>query len=69
MTLLNRLKPEYLEVLKTSKNALCRRVINILDDNSVWLDLTINDADTVLLVLENKNFTHITLLARLFYDE
>lgn len=69
MTLLNRLKPEYLEVLKTSKNALCRRVINILDNNSVWLDLTINDADTVLLVLENKNFTHITLLARLFYDE
>ena len=69
MTLLNRLKPEYLEVLKTSKNALTRRVINILDSKSVWLDLTINDADTVLLVLEDKNFTHVTLLSRLFYDE
>ena len=69
MTLLTRLKPEYLDVLKTSKNALCRRVINILDNESIWLNLTINDADTVLLVLENKNFTNISLLSNLFTDE
>ena len=69
MTLLNRLKPKYLDVLRTSKSALTRRTINILDSKSIWLDLTINEADTVCLVLEDKNFTSILTLSNLFTDE
>lgn len=68
-TLLTRLNPKYIDNISRTNTALERSIVNILEEKRTWLDLTVDECDTLTIVLLEKPFTEITQIINLFIDE